>query len=72
MFVRVGVNRSEENTFYSERTNSIARKHILHVGACGCQQVRIFDPIKEKFVTVTVDDRIPCRKGVCVCVYVYV
>ena len=29
----------------------------------GKYKVRIFDPIKEKFVVVTVDDYIPCHKG---------
>lgn len=29
----------------------------------GLYKVRIFDPVKEKFVIVTVDDRIPCKKG---------
>jgi len=29
----------------------------------GRYQVRIFDPIKKRFDTVTVDDRIPCPKG---------
>lgn len=26
-------------------------------------QVRIYDPVKAKFVIITVDDRIPCKKG---------
>eukprot|EP00578_Thalassiosira_sp_NH16_P010871 CAMPEP_0181122174 /NCGR_PEP_ID=MMETSP1071-20121207/25161_1 /TAXON_ID=35127 /ORGANISM="Thalassiosira sp., Strain NH16" /LENGTH=458 /DNA_ID=CAMNT_0023207103 /DNA_START=258 /DNA_END=1635 /DNA_ORIENTATION=- len=29
----------------------------------GLYKVRIFDPVKKKFVVVTVDDRIPCKKG---------
>ena len=29
----------------------------------GLYKVRIFDPIKKKFVIVKVDDRIPCKKG---------
>eukprot|EP00571_Detonula_confervacea_P007096 CAMPEP_0172325610 /NCGR_PEP_ID=MMETSP1058-20130122/54457_1 /TAXON_ID=83371 /ORGANISM="Detonula confervacea, Strain CCMP 353" /LENGTH=397 /DNA_ID=CAMNT_0013042201 /DNA_START=44 /DNA_END=1238 /DNA_ORIENTATION=- len=29
----------------------------------GLYKVRIFDPIKKKFVVVIVDDRIPCKKG---------
>ena len=29
----------------------------------GLYKVRIFDPIKKKFVIVVVDDRIPCKKG---------
>lgn len=29
----------------------------------GKYEVRIYDPIKEKFVIVSVDDRIPCEKG---------
>ena len=29
----------------------------------GRYQVRIFDPIQKRFQVVTVDDRIPCRKG---------
>jgi hypothetical protein len=28
----------------------------------GLYKVKIFDPIKKKFVVVTVDDRIPCKK----------
>jgi hypothetical protein len=29
----------------------------------GLYKVRIFDPVKNKFVVVVVDDRIPCKKG---------
>ena len=29
----------------------------------GLYKVRIFDPVKKKFVIVLVDDRIPCKKG---------
>ena len=29
----------------------------------GLYKVRLFDPIKKKFVIIVVDDRIPCKKG---------
>mmetsp|Transcript_7162 Transcript_7162/g.14985 ORF Transcript_7162/g.14985 Transcript_7162/m.14985 type:complete len:472 (-) Transcript_7162:51-1466(-) len=48
----------------SEFPDAIRRMFITQeYNPRGLYKVRIFDPIKKKFVVVTVDDRIPCKKG---------
>ena len=48
----------------SEFPDSIRRMFVTReYNPRGLYKVRIFDPIKKKFVIIVVDDRIPCKKG---------
>ena len=48
----------------SEFPDAIGRMFITQeCNPRGLYKVKMFDPIKKKFVVVTVDDRIPCKKG---------
>lgn len=48
----------------SEFPDAIRRMFITReYNPRGLYKVRIFDPVKKKFVVVVVDDRIPCQKG---------
>ena len=48
----------------SEFPDSIRRMFVTReYNPRGLYKVRLFDPIKKKFVIIVVDDRIPCKKG---------